>query len=79
MLVHRTEKILVRSTSVGLYLIIFPLANRVDPLTSLKSCLISSFSVCKNVKRRLYEDKGFLKRWGKEIVSSFGDKFDNTV
>ena len=31
MLVHRTKKLLVRFTSVGSYLIIFPLANRVDP------------------------------------------------
>ena len=31
MFVHRTKKLLVRSTIVGSYLIIFPLANRVDP------------------------------------------------
>ena len=28
---HRTKKLLVRSTSVGSYLIIFTWANRVDP------------------------------------------------
>ena len=28
--VHRTKKLLVRSTSVGPYLSTFPLANRVD-------------------------------------------------
>ena len=31
MLVHRTKKLLVRSTSVGSYLIRFPKASRVDP------------------------------------------------
>ena len=31
MFVHRTKKLLVRSSSVGSYQIIFPQANRVDP------------------------------------------------
>ena len=31
MLLHRTKKLLVRSTSVGSHLIIFPYANRVYP------------------------------------------------
>ena len=30
-LLHRTKKLLVRSISVGSYLIIYPYANRVDP------------------------------------------------
>ena len=29
-LLHRTKKLLVRSTSVGSFLIVFPKANRVD-------------------------------------------------
>ena len=31
MFVHRTNKLVVWSTNVGSYLIIFPSANRVDP------------------------------------------------
>ena len=44
-----------RSTSVESHLIIFPVANRVDPD---QAALIWVCSVCKSVKRHLYEVKG---------------------
>ena len=51
MFLHRSKKLLVRSTSVGSYQIIFPQVNGVDPdHAAYKSSLIWVFSVCKGVK-----------------------------
>ena len=47
--VHRAKKLLVRTTSVGSYLIIFPCANRIGPY---KTALSGSATVCKSVKMR---------------------------
>ena len=39
MFIHRIKKLLVRSTSVGSFLIIFPFTNRADPdQAALTSC-----------------------------------------
>ena len=57
MLVHRTKKLLDRSTSVGSY--IFPEVNRADPdqvaLTELPDL---GLLCCKSVKKGLYEVRG---------------------
>ena len=54
MFVHRTKKLLVRSTSVGSYLIIFPYANIVDPdqaaLTISGSALFAKVLKCVSMR-----------------------------
>ena len=55
-LVHRTKQLLFRFTSVGSYLNIFPyVTDKVDPD---QAALTWVCSVCKSVKRCLYEVKG---------------------
>ena len=53
-----SRTLLVRSTSVGSYLIIFPYANRVDPDQAAQVLPDPGLFCLQNFKRRLYEVKG---------------------
>ena len=57
--VHRKKKSIVKSTSVGSYLIIFPKANRVDPdQAALTRAALSGPALLQSVERGLYDVKG---------------------